>query len=177
MVMTSRSCNDGNNITIVMIVIIIVFFECQAPIIIVFSTSTFVELFYYGCTKDLFYFVSMLLRIMNSSVNFIIYCVFRRQFRNQLCLLFGRVCGCPWQQHPARQPNDDWINKYMLIEGTTRTKATRAAYSTTVTYRINATCFSCKYYVWATITWIFCKSSTIVKRLLLLYTLSKHKVI
>ena len=106
MVMTSRSSNDGNNITIVMIAIIIVFLVCQAPLTISCLIATFYELQYYSCVRGLFIFVSMLLMTMNSSVNFVIYCVFRRQFRNQLCMLFGRVCGCPWQHHPDSQPND-----------------------------------------------------------------------
>ena len=106
MVMTSGSSNDGNNITIVMIAIIIVFLVCQAPIIMSGLIAIFYEPQYYSCVKDLFIVVSLLLMTMNSSVNFVIYCVFRRQFRNQLCMLFGGVCGCPWQQHPDRQPND-----------------------------------------------------------------------
>ena len=104
-VMTSRSSNDGNNITIVMIAIIIVFVVCQAPILL--SVLIFTDdMPSYICARGLFLLVSMLLMTINSSVNFVIYCLLRRQFRNQLCMLFGRVCGCPWQQHPDRQPND-----------------------------------------------------------------------
>ena len=106
MVMTSGSSNDGNNITIVMIAIIIVFVVCQAPIIMSGLVAIFYEPQYDNCVKDLFIFGSLLLMTMNSSVNFVIYCVFRRQFRNQLCMLFGGVCGCPWQHHPDIQPND-----------------------------------------------------------------------
>ena len=106
MVMTSRSRNDGNNITIVMIVIIIVFVVCQATIILNTSIVVFAKPPYSLCIQELTRYVSGLFMLMNSSVNFVIYCVFRRQFRNKLCMLFGRVCGCPWQQHPARQPND-----------------------------------------------------------------------
>ena len=106
MVMTSQSSIDGNNITIVMIAIIIVFVVCQAPFFMFFLIVMFYELPNYTCAMILFLLVSMLLIIMNSSVNFVIYCLLRRQFRNQLCMLFGGVCGCPWQQHPARQPND-----------------------------------------------------------------------
>ncbi|KAK2184270.1 hypothetical protein NP493_274g01008 [Ridgeia piscesae] len=38
---------------------------------------------------------SNLLITMNSSLNFVIYCLFRRQFQHQLCMLFGRRCGRP----------------------------------------------------------------------------------
>ena len=106
MIMTSRSSSDGNNITIVMIAIIIVFLVCQAPIFMSGLIATFYEPQYDNCVLGLFVIVSLLLMTMNSSVNFVIYCVFRRQFRNQLYMLFGRVCGCPWQQLPGRQPND-----------------------------------------------------------------------
>ena len=106
MIIMSRSSNDGNNITIVMIAIIIVFLVCQAPIIMSGFIAPFYESQYSSCVHDLFVIVSLLLMTMNSSVNFVIYCVFRRQLRNQLCMLFGGVCGCPWQHHPARQPND-----------------------------------------------------------------------
>ena len=106
MVMTSRSSNDGNNITIVMIVIIIAFVVCQAPLIVNTSIVVFAKPPYSFFIHDLIKYVGRLFLLINSSVNFVIYCVFRRQFRNQLCMLFGGVCGCPWQQHPARQPND-----------------------------------------------------------------------
>ena len=106
MVMTSRSNNDGNNITIAMIVIIIVFVVCQATIILNTSMVVFANPPYSFCIHELISYVNVLFMLMNSSVNFVIYCVFRRQFRNQLCMLVGRVCGCPWQQHPDRQPSD-----------------------------------------------------------------------
>ena len=106
MIMTSRSSDDGNNITIVMIVIIIVFVVCQTPFTLSISIATFVGHPYNSCPLLLFLRVSMLLMIINSSVNFVIYCLFRRQFRNQLCMLVGHICGRPSQQHPDRQPND-----------------------------------------------------------------------
>ncbi|KAI0229586.1 FMRFamide receptor, partial [Lamellibrachia satsuma] len=90
--MTSRSSNDENNITLVMIIIIIVFIVCQTP-------ATINQILYYiiddahttTCTPyKQYYHVSNLLITMNSSLNFVIYCLFRRQFQHQLCQLFGR---------------------------------------------------------------------------------------
>ena len=90
--MTSRSSNDENNITLVMIIIIIVFIVCQTP-------ATINQILFYivhdmqasTCTPyKQYYHVSNLLITMNSSLNFVIYCLFRRQFQHQLWMLFGR---------------------------------------------------------------------------------------
>ena len=90
--MTSRSTNDENNITLVMVIIIIVFIVCQTP-------ATINQILFYivsdvhasACTPyEQYYHVSNLLITMNSSLNFVIYCLFRRQFQAQLCILFGR---------------------------------------------------------------------------------------
>ena len=96
--MTSRSSNDENNITLVMIIIVIVFTVCQTP-------ATINQILYYINIEDThseectpykqYYHVSNLLITMNSSLNFVIYCLFRRQFQHQLCMLFGRRCGRP----------------------------------------------------------------------------------
>ena len=104
MAITSRSSNDGNNITIVMIVIIIVFVVCRTPYTVYCSMLFTYNLHY--CTYNFIEDVCVLLWALNSSVNFAIYCVFRRQFLNQLCMMFGRICGCPRQQDQDRQPND-----------------------------------------------------------------------
>ena len=106
MATTSRSSSDDNNITIVMIVIIIVFVVCQAPMIMSIPLIYFNDWTLVCSSQVQFYFVSRLLVTMNSSVNFVIYCLFRRQFRNQLSMLLGQICGRPSQQHQDRQPND-----------------------------------------------------------------------
>ena len=103
--MTSHSSNDQNNITLVMIVIITVFVVCQTP-------STINLILYYNiddvqlsvCTPYVIYFqLSDLLENINSSLNFFIYCLFRKQFQHQLRMLFGRTYGRPSQQETARQ--------------------------------------------------------------------------
>ena len=89
--LTSRSTMEENNITLVMIVIILVFIVCQTP------ASINQILFYVvddsaqkTCSSYAkYYHVSNLLIIMNSSANFLIYCVFRRQFQQELCALIS----------------------------------------------------------------------------------------
>ena len=106
MAMTSLLSSDENNITVVMIVIIIVFVVCQAPMIMSIPLIYFNDWTLICSSQVQFYFVSRLLLTVNSSINFVIYCLFRRQFRNQLCMLVGHICCRPSQQHPDRQPND-----------------------------------------------------------------------
>jgi hypothetical protein len=74
-----------NNLTLVMIVIILIFLMCQTPALInnlmfVLNSSGYV------CGKAYFYYyhISNLLVSANSAVNFIIYCIFRKQFRQRL---------------------------------------------------------------------------------------------
>ena len=73
-----------------MIVIILVFIVCQTP-------SALNQILYYivdekereTCSHYMKYFhICNLLILMNSSMNFVIYCVFRRQFQQDLWLLF-----------------------------------------------------------------------------------------
>ena len=87
--MTSRSSMEENNITLVMIVIIIVFIVCQTP-------ASINQILYYvignshsnECTSYQKYSdISNLLITMNSAMNFVIYCLFRRQFQQELCAL------------------------------------------------------------------------------------------
>ena len=88
--LTSRTSTEENNITLVMIVIILVFIVCQTP-------SALNQILYYIVDDKLketcshymkYYHICNLLIIMNSSMNFVIYCVFRRQFQQDLWALF-----------------------------------------------------------------------------------------
>ncbi len=96
--LTSRTSTEENNITLVMIVIILVFIVCQTP-------SALNQILYYiveekqkqTCSHYMkYYHICNLLIIMNSSMNFVIYCVFRRQFQQDLWALFR---GKPPRQH------------------------------------------------------------------------------
>ena len=98
--MTSQSSNDVNNITLVTIVIIIAFVVCQTP-------ATINRILYYifgqmqmlTCTPyKLYFFMSNIFIPINSTVNFFIYCLLRRQFQRQLRMLFAGLCGPHSQQ-------------------------------------------------------------------------------
>ena len=84
---------EEQNITLVMIVIMLIFVICQTP--------AFINqlLFYcldprtnYQCGRPYYYFyhLSNLLVSANSSTNFIVYCVFRQQFRERLYAFCNR---------------------------------------------------------------------------------------
>jgi len=93
---SSSGGGDGDdydqNITLVMLVIVLVFLVCQTPAYInqvlyyVFGERE------YACGQPYFYFyhVSNIVVSANSAVNFVVYCVFRRQFRRRL---YNAVCS------------------------------------------------------------------------------------
>ncbi|ELT90067.1 hypothetical protein CAPTEDRAFT_184853 [Capitella teleta] len=79
-----------NNITLVMIVIIVVFLFCLLPdrLIPVFTTMLGTNS---GCFLKVLLCISNLLFVINSSVNVFIYCLLRRRFRK---LLVRRIFDC-----------------------------------------------------------------------------------
>lgn len=84
-----KSASDENNVTLVMVVIIISFILCQTP------ASANQVLFYIiddasrnTCSAYMMYYhLSNLLITISSALNFIIYCLFRRQFQQQLRIM------------------------------------------------------------------------------------------
>ena len=81
--MAFRTQQDDANITLVMIVVVAVFVLCQSPARLVQIIWSY---HYTTCHTTRFYVmkISTLLDVLNSSVNFIIYCFLRPQFRNCL---------------------------------------------------------------------------------------------
>ena len=86
---TGRAEND-NNITFVMIMVVLVFMICQAPARAVQMMYSYK---YDTCAHASFYLIhiSNSLEVINSSVNFIIYVAFRARFFN---VLRSQVCKC-----------------------------------------------------------------------------------
>ena len=86
---TRRGTDNENYITLVMIVIVVVFLTCQSPARLVQIVWRY---HFDDCSQIQFYLIhiSNILEVLNSSVNFLIYCVFHRQFRN--ILSSGAVC-------------------------------------------------------------------------------------
>ena len=98
--MTSQSTSDVNNTTFVMIVIITAFVLCQTPAII-----NHILYYIFGhmqmltCTPYRIYSkMSNMFVAINSSLNFFIYCLLRRQFQRQLRTLFAGQCSRHCQQ-------------------------------------------------------------------------------
>ena len=98
--MASQSSNDVNNITHVIIVIITAFVVCQTPATINQILPNIIDhMQMLTCTPYKIYFhTSNTFVKINSSLNFFIYCLLRRQFQRQLRMLFAGLCGRHSQQ-------------------------------------------------------------------------------
>jgi hypothetical protein len=95
----SNACDDRaerNNITLVMCVIIVVFLATQTPAYINQVLGYFLPDTEYQCGRPYFYYyhVSNLIVSANSSLNFVVYCVCRRNFRDRLRNLRCACCCC-----------------------------------------------------------------------------------
>ena len=102
--MTSHSNHDQNNLTLVIVIIVVAFIVCQTPALI----NVILNIFFYFFPGDCsIYTISLwtgkVFFAMNSSINFFIYCLFRRQFRQQLCILCSGVC-CHGNQQDVVTP-------------------------------------------------------------------------
>ena len=88
--MTSRRSDNDNNITLVMIMIVLIFILCQAPARIVQLVWSYK---YNHCREYQYYLIhiSNNLEVLNSSVNFLIYFMFRKRFRDIIIEHF--CCG------------------------------------------------------------------------------------
>ena len=92
----SRRLCDGNNITLMLVIVVIVFILCQTPhltLIVVETLQAYVpsfRVYYRSNTRNwLFYlFLCNFLLTVNSSVNFLIYCLLGKRFRKILGKLF-----------------------------------------------------------------------------------------
>jgi len=96
---TGSGGDQEQNITLVMIVIVIVYLFCQTPAYVNQLLYYVLGEAEYDCGTAYFYFfhVSNIVVSANSSVNFVIYCVFRRQFRQRLVVLCSQRrywCSC-----------------------------------------------------------------------------------
>ena len=89
--MTSRRSDNDNNITLVMIMIVLIFILCQAPARIVQLVWSYE---YKHCREYQYYLIhiSNTLEVLNSSVNFLIYFLFRKRFRD---IIIEHFCWGP----------------------------------------------------------------------------------
>lgn len=75
--------DEENNLTLVMIIIILIFLLCQAPAFVNQMLSLKLP---YECGIPYYYFyqLSNVVASLNSCLNFVVYCAFRKQFRQRL---------------------------------------------------------------------------------------------
>jgi len=94
--MTPRADNQEQNLTFVMIVIVIVYLVCQTPAYVNQLLYYVLDKKQHDCGMPYFYYyhVSNLVVSANSCVNFFVYCAFRRQFRQRIVVLCGRRWAC-----------------------------------------------------------------------------------
>ena len=97
--MTTRGQQDEANITLVMIVVVAVFVVCQLP----GRLAQIIWKYEFGsCRSGPFYIMEMatIFEVVNSSVNFFVYCVVRPAFRSNLARSF---CGSEWDVQACSQ--------------------------------------------------------------------------
>ena len=80
-----------DDITLVLIVVVVVFVICQTPALITQSLLSFLDISKKGCPNPFFFYerISDLMVVANSSLNFLIYCFCSKKFRQ---ILFGLIC-------------------------------------------------------------------------------------
>ena len=91
--MQSMRQQQDNNVTFVLIIVVLVFTICQAPALVTQICWTVLPETARRCGGFQYYYsrVSNLLVILNSSVNFLIYFLFNQRFRQ---VLLENMCGC-----------------------------------------------------------------------------------
>lgn len=99
---------EENNLTLVMVVIILVFILCQTPAAINQVLSYTISHTYY-CASAYFYFyhISNVVALANSCLNFVIYCVFRKMFRQRL------LAFCKCQKVHNRMGSDETVAMFI----------------------------------------------------------------
>ena len=91
MEMVSQLQQNDNNVTVVLIIVIVVLIVCQIPALVVRALKVAMPEDTGRCDY-IFYMVTVanMLRVLNSAVNFVIYVVFNKRFRQVL----ARTVGC-----------------------------------------------------------------------------------
>ncbi|KAK2159790.1 hypothetical protein LSH36_146g05015 [Paralvinella palmiformis] len=106
-----RHTDNENNITLVMIMVVLIFMICQAPARVVQLVWGYK---YAHCDDFRFYLIhiSNTLEVLNSSVNFLIYCMFHKRFRD---IMTRHFCWLPpfsssSRRDSARYPSTEGLS-------------------------------------------------------------------
>lgn len=109
--MTTRRQQNDNNITLVMIIVVVVFMVCQAParlvqMIYAYSFNT--------CTEAAFFLIhiSNTFEVLNSSVNFVIYAIFRKRFCD---VLLDNFCCGPLKKYSRKNSTKSLTTEGMAL--------------------------------------------------------------
>jgi hypothetical protein len=112
--LTRQSGDSERSITLVMILVVLLFIICQAPARVVQIVWSYM---YRDCRqlRAIVIHASNMLEVLNSSLNFVVYCLFHRRFRAILRSYFCWCCGGVGRS--CRRPADGSLS---LADGATR---------------------------------------------------------
>lgn len=85
------------NLTVIPLAIVMVFFVCGTPALVVNVIDSMNPYLLAQTTFTVFLVVSNLLVVVNSAINFIIYCLLGKKFRTKLM----ELCRCRWRAYRA----------------------------------------------------------------------------
>ena len=87
------------NLTVIPLAIVMVFFVCGTPALVINVIDSMNPYLLAQATFTVFLVVSNLLVVVNSAINFIIYCLLGKKFRTKLM----ELCQCRWTAYRAVQ--------------------------------------------------------------------------
>lgn len=117
--LSARRVENDNNITLVMIMVVVIFMLCQAPARIVQMALGYK---FNSCVDYQFYVIhiSNTLEVLNSSVNFLIYCIFHKRFRD---ILQQHFCCGPLATNGRRNSTRCTTTEGLSLEEMAKTSA------------------------------------------------------
>lgn len=113
--LVSKSTQHRENITLMLVVVVTVFIVCQLPDVVLRLIATQTHplpgspaAYRFRCVNA----VTNLMLTLNSSVNFLIYCLVGRKFRRILVLMFAGFCGC--RRIPGRPATSETYERQQM---------------------------------------------------------------
>ena len=114
----SLAAREELQITVMLIIVVIVFFVCQAPYVIYTAVSSLNMIVSRGFL--LFRYVTMLLLALKSAINFLLYCWFSEKFRVTLKHLFCLRCCLDMLGKGEKSRNCNYYNMRRISNINTR---------------------------------------------------------
>ena len=131
--LNDHSSRSEDDITLVLIVVVLVFVVCQTPALITQVLSSLLPSEVKRCPNAFFFYerISDLLVVTNSSINFLIYSFCSKRFRQ---ILASTICDNSWQRHFVRSEHSAANGHTTLNRGDQHTARAHTKY-TTITVR------------------------------------------